>query len=215
MNERDVEPESVEVEREYGGFPDATHVHGVTFDGRQVWFAAGDKLQRFDPKSGKPTGSLATPAHAGTAYDGAHIYQIAEKRILKIDPETGEVVHSFPAPGDGMDSGLTWAEGLLWVGQYRERKIHCVDPKSGQVLRTITSNRFVTGVTWAQGELWHGTGENEQSELRQVDAKTGRVLRRLVLPAGVMVSGLESDGVERLFCGGGSSGTVRVVKRRG
>ena len=48
----------------------------------------------------------------------------------------------------GLDSGLTWAEGSLWVGQYRDRKIHLIDPQTGAILRTIESNRFVTGVTW-------------------------------------------------------------------
>jgi hypothetical protein len=52
-----------------------------------------------------------------------------------------------PAPGGG-DSGLAWAEGTLWVGQYRNRKIHQIDPQTGAILRTIESNRFVTGVTW-------------------------------------------------------------------
>ena len=37
---------------------------------------------------------------------------------------------------------LTWAEGTLWVGQYRDRKIHQIDPQTGKILRTIESNRF-------------------------------------------------------------------------
>src|SRR5215471_13080341 len=152
--------------REYGPFPGVDQVHGVTFDGRHVWFAAGDRLNAFDP-----------------------------------------------ARGGGGDSGLAWAEGTLWVGQYRERKIHQIDPHTGAILRTIESNRFVTGVTWAGGELWHGTWENDQSELRRVDPRTGEVLETLEMPPGVAVSGLESDGGDQFFCGGSRSGKVRTVRR--
>ncbi len=202
-----------EILREYGPFPGAEHVHGVTYDGENVWFASGDRLSAFDPASGESLRSLDVSAHAGTAFDGRHLYQIAESRIQKIDPETSRVISTIPAPGGGGDSGLAWAEGSLWVGQYRDRRIHQVDPETGAILRTIESNRFVTGVTWVEGELWHGTWEGEESELRRVDPRTGEVLERLAMPEGVGVSGLESDGGERLFCGGGKSGKVRSVRR--
>lgn len=198
---------------EHGPFPGADRVNGVTYDGRQVWFASGDKLHAFDPGSGKAERSLDVAAHAGTAFDGRHLYQIAEDRIHRIDPATGHVLATIPAPGGGGDSGLAWAEGTLWVGQHRERKIHQVDPETGAVLRTIESNRFVTGVTWADGELWHATWEGEQSELRRVDPQTGDVLESLDMPPGMVVSGLESDGGALFFCGGGSSGKVRAVRR--
>jgi glutamine cyclotransferase len=157
--------------------------------------------------------SIHVAAHAGTAFDGQHLFQIAEDRIQKIDPKTGRVLATIPAPGGGGDSGLAWAEGALWVGEYRERKIHQIDPETGAILRTIESNRFVTGVTWVDGELWHGTWEGDASELRRVDPRTGDVLEVLELPAGVNVSGLESDGRDQFFCGGGGSGKVRAVRR--
>jgi sugar lactone lactonase YvrE len=106
-----------------------------------------------------------------------------------------------------------WAEGTLWVGQYRDRKIHQIDPQTGKVLRTIESNRFVTGVTWVDGELWHGILEEGQSDLRRVDPQTGKVLEKVDMPAGVHVSGLESDGGDRFFCGGATSGKVRAIRR--
>ena len=143
--------------REYGPFPGADAVHGVTHDGQHVWFASGDRLNALDPASGEVVRAIEVPAHAGTAFDGRHLFQIAEDRIQKIDPETGEVVATIPSPGGGGDSGMAWAEGSLWVGQYRDRKIHQIDPETGAVLRTIEANRFVTGVTWVDGELWHGT----------------------------------------------------------
>jgi len=167
---------AAEILREYGPFPDAEKVAGVTFDGR-------------------------------------HLFQIAEDRIQKIDPHTGRVLATIPAPGGGRDSGLAWAEGALWVGQYRERKIHQIDPQTGAILRTIESNRFVTGVTWVDGELWHATWEGDESELRRIDPLTGEVQERLALPSGVNVSGLESDGGDRFFCGGGNTGKVRAVRR--
>ncbi|MFD2756256.1 Vgb family protein [Comamonas terrae] len=204
---------TAEIIREYGPFDGVTHVHGVSYDGRQVWFATGDHIQALDPDSGQIVRSLDVQGHAGTAFDGRHLFQIAENRIQKIDPATSRVLATIPAPGGGGDSGLAWAEGSLWVGQYQERKIHQIDPETGEVLRTIASNRFVTGVTWVDGELWHGTWEGEQSELRHIDPGSGAVLERLEMPAGLGVSGLESDGGERFFCGGGASGRLRAVRR--
>ncbi|MCZ4092322.1 Vgb family protein [Sinorhizobium psoraleae] len=204
---------AAEILCEYGPFPGADNVHGVTFDGSRVWFASGDKLNAFDPANGELTRSIDVAAHAGTAFDGRHLFQIAEDRIQKIDPETGRVLATIPAPGNGGDSGLTWAEGTLWVGQYRDRKIHQVDPETGKVLRTIESNRVVTGVTWIDGELWHGTWEGDESDVRRIDPETGDILERVDMPPGMGVSGLESDGGDRFFCGGGSAGKVRAVRR--
>jgi outer membrane protein assembly factor BamB len=164
------------------------------------------------PATGKTLRSIAVAANAGTAFDGRHLYQLAGDRIQKIDPKTGRVLATISAPDSGC-SGLTWAEGTLWVGQYRDRKIYQIDPETGAILRTIESNRFVTGVTWVDGELWHGTWEGDQSELRRIDPKTGEVLERVEMPPGVAVSGLESDGGKLFFCGGGSSGKVRTVRR--
>ena len=199
--------------REYGPFEGVDHVHGVSYDGHDVWFAAGDKVIAMDPATGKTGRTLDVAAHAGTAFDGTHLYQIVEDRIQKIDPHTGRVLASIPAPGGGGDSGLAWAEGTLWVGQYRARKIHQIDPATGAVLRTIESNRFVTGVTWTDGELWHGTWEGDESELRRIDPTTGEVLEAIDMPPGTHVSGLEADGGERFYCGGGNTGKVRAVRR--
>jgi glutamine cyclotransferase len=203
---------AAEIIREYGPFAGVDHVHGVTYDGHDVWFAAGDTLKALNPASGETVRSIDVAAHAGTAFDGEHLFQLADDRIQKIDPKTGLVVATIPAPAGG-GSGLAWAEGTLWVGQYRDRKIHQIDPQTGAILRTIESNRFVTGVTWVDGELWHGTWEGDESDLRRVDPRTGEVLERLDMPAGVGVSGLESDGGDRFFCGGGRSGKLRAVRR--
>lgn len=205
--------QAAEIVREYGPFPGAKSVAGVTHDGRHVWAATGEKLVGFDAASGEIARTIDHACDAGTAFDGKFFYQLAEARIDKIDPASGQVVASIPAPGQGTDSGMAWAEGSLWVGQWRNRKIVQVDPETGAVLRTIESNRFVTGVTWVDGELWHGTWEEDESEIRHIDPASGAVLERLQMPAGVGVSGLESDGADLFYCGGGGSGKVRAVRR--
>jgi glutamine cyclotransferase len=204
---------AAEIVREYGPFPGVERVNGVTYDGQQLWFASGDKLNAVDPESGKMLRSIDVAGHAGTAFDGQHLFQIAEDRINKVDPQSGRILATIPAPGAGGDSGLAWAEGSLWVGVYRDRKIHQIDPQTGKILRTIESNRFVTGVTWIDGELWHGTWEGDESDVRRLDPKTGETLERLEMPPGIGVSGLESNGTDQFFCGGGSSGKVRAVRR--
>jgi glutamine cyclotransferase len=204
---------NAEIIQEYGPFPGAENVGGVTYDGRNVWFAAGNKLNAVDPSSGNLERTIDVPADAGTAFDGKHFFQLAEDRIQKIDAKTGRVLGTIPAPGGGGDSGLAWAEGTLWVGHYRSRKIHQIDPETGKILRTIESNRFVTGVTWVDGELWHGTWEGDESDVRRIDPRTGEVLEKLEMPPGVFVSGLESDGGDRFYCGGGKSGKVRAIRR--
>jgi glutamine cyclotransferase len=198
---------------EYGPYPGIDRVAGVTYDGEHLWFASGDKLNALDPDNGTLVRSMDVASHAGTAFDGRYLFQIAEDRIQKIDPNSGQVLTTIPAPGGGGDSGLAWAEGSLWVGEYRERKIHRIDPDTGAVLDTIQFNRFVTGVTWSDGELWHATWEGDESEVRRVDPQTGEVLEQLDMPAGMGVSGLESDGSDRFFCGGGKSGKVRVIAK--
>jgi glutamine cyclotransferase len=204
---------AAELVREYGPFPGVNNVAGVTYDGQHIWFAAGDTLRSVDPKSGTTLRTIDVVAQAGTAFDGQHIFQIAGDRIVKIDPSTGRVLATIPAPGAGADSGLAWHEGTLWVGQYRNRQIVQIDPETGAVLRRIESKRFVTGVTWVDDELWHGTWEGDESDLRRVDPTTGAVLETVEMPPGTVVSGLESDGADQFFCGGGSSGKIRAVRR--
>jgi glutamine cyclotransferase len=203
---------NAEIIREYGPLPGVDQVGGVTFDGEHVWLATGGALQAMDPASGAPVRSIEVAAHAGSAFDGRHIYQIAESEIRKIDLATGRVLTTIPVPSDSA-SGLAWAEGTLWVGNHRGRKIYQIDPETGAILRTIESNRFVTGVTWVDGELWHGTWEADESDVRRIDPQTGEVLDQLDMPKGVGVSGLESDGGDRFYCGGGKTGKVRAIRR--
>src|SRR5947207_11083387 len=104
MGKRDSAAKPAEIVREYGPYPDARHIHGVSFDGRLVWFAGEEKLQAFEPASGERVRALDVVCDAGTAFDGRHLYQIAADRIHKIDPASGEILSSIPAPGGGRDS---------------------------------------------------------------------------------------------------------------
>ncbi len=201
-----------EILREYGPFPDVPRVNGVTFDGAEVWFATGDRLQSLDPETGKTGRAIRVPAEAGTAFDGRHLYQLTGGVIHKIDPQTGREISSIPAP-HARCAGLTWAEGSLWVGVYDDRQIKQLDPETGRVLRTIDAARFVTGVTWVDGELWHATLEDGTSDLRRVDPTTGEHRETLTVPDGVVISGVESDGGDRLFCGDARQSKVRAVRR--
>ena len=134
-------------------------------DGQHVWFASGDKLNAFDPASGKTVRSIDVAAHAGTAFDGQHLFQIAEDRIQKIDPKTGRrACAPSRRPAAAATRGSPGPKARSGSGQYRRPE----DPsdrsaKPGAILRTIESNRFVTGVTWVDGELWHGTWEGTRA----------------------------------------------------
>ena len=205
--------EIAEIVREYGPFPGVDHVHGVTYDGERVWFAAGDTLNAFDPASGKILRSIDVAAHAGTAFDGQHLFQLAEDRIQKIDPKTGRVLATIPALGrrrlgtrvgrrDTLGGAVSGAEDPS------NRSRNRVDSSHDQI-RPLRDRRHLV-----DGELWHGTWEGGESDVRRVDPRTGEVLEKLEMPTEVGVSGLQSDGGDQFFCGGGRSGKVRTVRRR-
>src|SRR5215831_4827464 len=120
---------SAEVVREYG-FPGVDHVHGVTYDGQHVWFAAGDKLNAFDPASGKLLRSIDVAAHAGTAFDGRHLFQLVEDRIQKIDPKSGTILRTIES--NRFVTGVTWVDGELWHGTWEgdESELRRIDPRT-------------------------------------------------------------------------------------
>jgi hypothetical protein len=201
-----------EVLGEYGPFGEGG-VHGVTFDGKLVWVARDNELVAFDPDSEKVVRRLAVPAEAGTAFDGEHLYQIAKSEILVIEPKDGRVVRKIPAPGKGGDSGMAWADGYLWVGEYRASKIHQIDTKTGEIVKTLSSDRFVTGVSCVDGALWHGAlDEPHPAELRRL-APDGTVEETLVLDGISHVAGVESNGKGAFWCGA-EGGKIRLVKKK-
>jgi outer membrane protein assembly factor BamB len=201
-----------EIVREYLPI-DHLPIHGVTFDGKLVWFARDNEVVAFDPGTEKVVARHAVPsANAGTAFDGEHLYQLAKGEILVIQPADGRIVRRLPAPGKGLDSGMAWADGYLWIGQYRESKIHKVDAKTGEVVKTLTSDRFVTGVSCVEGALWHGaTGDGQPSELRRL-ASDGSVEETLVVPM-KGIGGVEGTGDGQFWCAG-EKGALCLVQRK-
>jgi outer membrane protein assembly factor BamB len=202
-----------EIAREYVPFNDRANVHGVTFDGKLVWFARNDELVAFDPDSAQVKRRLPVPAaDAGTAFDGQHLYQLAKGEVVVLDPSDGRVVRRFRAPADGMASGMAWADGYLYIGQFRESRIHKVDAKTGEVVKTLTSDRYVTGVSCVDGALWHGAAfDGKPSELRRL-GPDGAVEESLRVPV-EGISGIERTRDGDFWCGG-EKGTLRRVRRK-
>jgi outer membrane protein assembly factor BamB len=200
-----------EVVREYVPIDDQ-QIHGVTFDGKLVWFARDDELIAFDPATETIIHRYRIDsAHGGTAFDGTHVYQLAKgSQILVIDPKSGKIVRKLPAPGKGQDSGMAWSDGYLWVGEYRGAKIHKIDAKTGEIVKTLTSDRFVTGVSCLDGALWHGAaGDGNTPELRRL-ASDGSVDESVTVQVG-MISGVERTADGTFWCGG-EKGKLRLVR---
>jgi outer membrane protein assembly factor BamB len=208
---RAVRTGEAEVVREYVPIDEGS-VHGVTFDGTLVWFARDDELIAFDPASGKVVHRHSVPgASAGTAFDGEHLYQLAGDEIVVVRPSDGRVVRRLTAPGKGM-SGMAWGDGYLWIGQFRETRILKVDPKTGEIVKTLTSDRFVTGVSCVDGALWHGaSNDGKPCELRRLGAD-GTVEERLTVPVNT-IAGVEGANDGTFWCGG-DKGRVRLVRRK-
>jgi len=184
----------------------AEAIHGVTFDGKSVWFAAdGGDLVAIDPATGKEiVRRTSVGCRAGVTFDGTHLWAICGREIQKIDPTSNQVLASVSLPAGAEVSGMAWAEGALYVGDYAAKKILKIDPKTGEVLRTIKLDRMVTGVTWADGELWHGSWPQDGATggLHAVDPETGKERLHLRLPEPQGVSGIEYDAEHGLFwCG--------------
>lgn len=205
---------AAEIVREYGPFGEGG-IHGVTFDGKLVWFARTGELVAFDPETEQVVKRLEVPADAGTAFDGEHLYQIAGEHILVVRPRDGRVLRKIPAPSKGKDSGMAYADGYLWVGAYREAKIHQVDVKTGEIVKTLASDRWVTGVSCVDGALWHATtsDDGKPGELRRLGSD-GAIQESLEVPEGIFVSGLERTKDGTFWCGGGSSGKLRRMKKK-
>ena len=203
---------AAEIVREYGPFPGVDQVHGVTYDGQHVWFAAGDRLNAFDPATGKTLRSIDIAANAGTAFDGRHLYQLAGDRIQKIDPKTGRVLATIPAPGGGNDSGLTWAEGTLWVGQYRDRKIYQSIPRQGRFFARSSPIASLPGSPGSTESCGTAPGKATRVICGESIRERERFWRGSRCRPEWPFRGLESDGGELFFCGGGNSGKVRAVR---
>ena len=203
---------TAEIVREYVPLDDG-RIHGVTFDGKLVWFARDNELVAFDPETEEVVRRYPVPdANAGTAFDGEHLYQLAHGEVLVIQPADGRIVRKFPAPGKGEDSGMAWADGHLWIGQCYSSRIHKVDAKTGAIVKTLTSDRFVTGVSCVDGALWHGASDDgKPCELRRL-ASDGTVEEVLAIPV-KSIAGVEGTGDGSFWCAG-EQGKLRLVRRK-
>ena len=192
----------------------------MTFDGTLAWLAAGDRIQSLDPESGEPGRSLAVPADAGTAFDGRYLFQLTSDRIQNIEPETGRVVGTIPAPGKGSDSGLAWAEGSLWVGQYRRRKIDQIiriPATSSEPSNRIGSSPASRGSTASSGM---GRGKktrasSDESTLNQALCSNGSPCRKAQGSAGwsPMAVTHSSAAAERAEKCGGYAARSGMIQR--
>lgn len=202
---------AAKVVREYVPI-DENKIHGVTFDGKLVWFARDGELVAFDPDAEKVIRRHEVKdAGAGTAFDGKHLYQLAKTEIVVVEPDTGRVVRRMPAPGKGDNSGMAWADGFLWIGQFKNTQIHKVDARTGEVVKTLASDRFVTGVSCVDGALWHGAAyDGKPTELRKL-AADGTVEEILEVPV-AGVAGVEADGRGGFWCAG-ENGRLRLVQK--
>jgi hypothetical protein len=107
---------------------------------------------------------------------------------------------------------MAWADGYLFIGQFRESRIHQVDAKTGEVLKTLTSDRYVTGVSCVDGAVWHAASfDGKPCELRRVTAD-GTVAESLRVPVSA-ISGMEGTRDGDFWCGG-EKGTLRLVRRK-
>src|SRR5437870_7391085 len=136
-----------EIVREYGPFPGIEQVHGVTWDGRNIWFARGEKLAAIDPASGVLVRQLDVAADAGTAFDGRHLWQIAEDRARKIhqvDANTGAILRTIES--DRFVTGVSWVDGELWHAtmEGEQSEIRRIDPENGEVLERLEMPAGVT-----------------------------------------------------------------------
>jgi outer membrane protein assembly factor BamB len=188
-------------------------VHGVTFDGKLVWYASDEAIVAVDPATEKVTKRLAVKAPAGTAFDGTNLYQLAGDKILVVDPSDGRVVRELPSPRPRECSGLAYAAGPLFVGEYKDGRIHKVDAKTGEITKTLSSDRWVTGVSCVDGAIWHATGNNGAGapQIRRL-AEDGTVDEILEVSGVEYISGLESDRNGGFWCGG-ENGKLRHVRR--
>jgi hypothetical protein len=123
---------TAEIIRQHGPFPGVDHVHGVTYDGQNVWFAAGDKLIAYDPASGKTLRSIDVAADAGTAFDGQHLYQLAGDRIQKIDPKTGRVLSTIRRPAAAVTRGSRGPKGRSGWGSIGTGRSIKLIPRQGR-----------------------------------------------------------------------------------
>ena len=144
----------------------------------------------------------------GVTHDGTHVWAATGERLLGIEPGSGSIARTLAV---ACDAGSAF-DGT-WLYQVAEARIDKIDPATGAVVASIPApgHGGDSGLAWAEGSLW--VGQYRERRIHRIDPATGAVLERLAMPPGIGVSGLESDGGGLFYCGGGTSGKVRAVRR--
>ena len=178
-----------------------------------VWFAAGDKLNALDPASGNTVRSIDVAAPC--RHRVRRPAPVPDRR--RPHPQDRSA-HRPRARAPSLPPAAAATRG--WPGP--KARSGSASTASARSTRSIprparscapssptASSPASRGSTASCGTA---PGKATRANCALIPA-TGEVLERLEMPAGVGVSGLESDGGDRFFCGGGPSGRLRTVRR--
>ncbi len=184
-------------------------VHGAAFDGRRLVLAAGNRLVRILPDSGRVVDQLETsPDRGGLAYDGRHLWQHSEGHVQELDPRTGFVLQSI-SPQLGEIAGLECVGDDLLVLHAAGRALTTVETLDASPIAGVEVNAPLRGLAWVARELWSSTA----GELCRIDLASGRVVGQFALPAGSEVCDLAGDANGRVWCVDGCSRVVRAFAK--
>ena len=160
---------------------------GITWQGRDLWIAQGDVLYQIEPGNGKVVGRIALPRSVrALCTDGKLIYGMeygwtAGRPIHVIDPVARKVVRSIVTEANKKNrsmgaSGIAWKDGKLYVLAGMRGIVSEVDPKTGEITRTLK-----TGLRWLSCLDYDGRRfvAGDRKALFLLDLEKGEVVRRI------------------------------------
>ena len=135
-------------------------VTGMQWRAGRLWLASADEsvVAAYDPASGSCDEILSFPGvrYACPSSEGVWLITAGGRlgqQLLLWSLETNRVTRRFDCP-DGAASGVTVLNDKLWLSHRRNRKLFCMDPRSGRTLWTIRTQNQILSPTSHQGELW-------------------------------------------------------------
>jgi hypothetical protein len=181
-------------------------IHGATFDGKRLVVAAGNRLVRLVPQSGRAVDQLETfPDRGGIAYDGRHLWQHSGGRVQQLDPRTGFVLRSI-SPRLADIAGLECIGDDLLVLHAAGRALARVETLDATAVANVELGATLRGLAWVARELWSSTA----GQLCRVDPASGRIVARLAMPSGIAVSDVAGDAEGLVWCVDGRDRRVRA-----
>ncbi|HZU85797.1 MAG TPA: hypothetical protein VE987_22885 [Polyangiaceae bacterium] len=181
-------------------------LHGATFDGRRLVLAAGNRLLRLVPDSGRVVDQLETfPEPGGLAYDGRCLWQCSEGRVQRLDARTGSVVRAISLRL-GELAGLECIGHDLLVLHAAGRAMSRVETFDATALVDVAASAPMRGLAWVGGQLWSSMA----GWLCRVDAASARVAARVSIAQGIDVIDLAGDDAGRIWCVDGRSRVLRA-----